>query len=71
MSEAHPIKTTCASHMPNDTCQFYMWVVWNLFVGNFCPKINTSKSSNTSATYANKHVKQEPQIQKPNGGNNS
>jgi hypothetical protein len=27
MWEAHTIKTTCASHMPRDTCHFYMWVV--------------------------------------------
>jgi hypothetical protein len=28
-AEVHAIKTTCDSHMPKDTCQFYMWVVEN------------------------------------------
>lgn len=29
MWEVHAIKITCASHIPRDIYQSYMWVVWN------------------------------------------
>jgi len=29
MWETHAIKTTCVSHMPRNTCQSYMYIVWN------------------------------------------